>query len=81
MEKKKSNSYTWKYLENLKGDGVGGAFVAELWFPFEASLAILVQFLNKIKRLKEKSQSTSISQTTQKKKTVDDHQMHKQPKN
>jgi hypothetical protein len=28
--KKKSNSYTWKYLENLKGDGVGGAFVAEL---------------------------------------------------
>jgi hypothetical protein len=29
-KKKKSNSYTWKYLENLKGDGVGGAFVAEL---------------------------------------------------
>lgn len=36
---------TWKNLENLKGDGVGGGFDAELWFPLVASLAILLEFL------------------------------------
>lgn len=54
MKKELPNSYTWKNLENLKGDGVGGAFAAELWSPFDASLDILVQFL-KIMKIKKKS--------------------------
>lgn len=33
------------YLKVLGKSRVGGAFVAELWFPFQASLAVLVQIL------------------------------------